>query len=300
MSHRHLSRSIVLQALFAMDVRGFDDTQITKILNETIQDFAVGVDSIDFIRELITGVVHKRILIDEIIEKAAPQWPVDKISLVDRNILRIGLYELLFGDREQVPPKVAINESIELSKVFGGETSGKFVNGVLGTVYREIGEPGKDQVTKKKNNKDINPADMPVDIKGAAVVFARDAEGVIHLAMVHDVFGYWTLTKGGIEENESPEEGTQREVKEEIGIDVTVIAKLGENEYIANHPERGKVRKHVTYFLAEGTYTPLTLEVGSGGLNDAKWFTLADISGLTMYDDVTQIIMLAIEKINTL
>lgn len=72
--------------------------------------------------------------------KAAPEWPLDKIAPVDRNVLRIGLYELLFGDKSAVPPKVAVNEAIELAKSFGGETSGKFVNGVLGTVYRDIGD----------------------------------------------------------------------------------------------------------------------------------------------------------------
>ena len=83
--------------------------------------------------------------LDKIIEKSAPEWPLDQITIVDRNVLRIGLYELLFADRKEVPPKVAINEAIELAKSFGGESSSKFINGVLGTVYREIGEPGKDE-----------------------------------------------------------------------------------------------------------------------------------------------------------
>ncbi len=99
---------------------------------------------------MLSGVINKQKIIDEIIEKAAPGWPIDKISAVDRNVLRIGLYELLFGDRKEVPPKVAINEAIELAKSFGGENSSRFVNGVLGGVYKEIGEPGKDDVGKKK------------------------------------------------------------------------------------------------------------------------------------------------------
>jgi len=102
---------------------------------------------------LIDQVLKKRAVIDEIIEKAAPDWPIDKISIIDRNILRIGLTELLFGDRKEVPPKVAINEAIELAKTFGGENSGKFVNGVLGAVYKEIGEPGKEQISKKKKSR---------------------------------------------------------------------------------------------------------------------------------------------------
>src|SRR3990167_4848550 len=90
--------------------------------------------------------------INEIIEKCAPEWPLEQITIVDRNVLRIGIYELLWGNREEVPPKVAINEAIELAKNFGGESSGKFINGVLGTIYREIGEPGKEEKSKKEED----------------------------------------------------------------------------------------------------------------------------------------------------
>ena len=87
--------------------------------------------------------------INEIIEKCAPEWPLEQVTIIDRNVLRIGIYELLWGKRDEVPPKVAINEAIELAKNFGGESSGRFINGVLGTIYREIGEPGKDETSKK-------------------------------------------------------------------------------------------------------------------------------------------------------
>jgi N utilization substance protein B len=294
MSHRHLSRSIVLQALYAMDARGFDDGASTIILDQTIQDFGIGMDNTEFVTGLVNGIVNKRVLIDEIIEKAAPQWPIANIPLIDRNVLRMGLYELLFGDREQVPPKVAINEAIEMAKVFGGQNSSKFVNGVLGTVYREIGEPGKDQMSKEKENREI-----PTEQKGSALVYAYDTEGVLQIAMVHDVFGYWTLAKGGIEEGENPEQGTIREVREEIGIETTIEAKLGENEYMANHPQRGKIRKHVMYFLARAEYQPLTLTTDTGGLDKASWFPATEIADLTMYEDITQIIMHGIEKILT-
>jgi N utilization substance protein B len=76
--------------------------------------------------------------IDKIIEKAAPEWPITQIAIIDRNVLRIGLYELLYANKEEVPPKVAINEAIELAKTFSGSTSGKFVNGVLGTVFKQL------------------------------------------------------------------------------------------------------------------------------------------------------------------
>ncbi|MDP4031299.1 MAG: transcription antitermination factor NusB, partial [Pseudorhodobacter sp.] len=168
------------------------DTTPEKMLGHNIEEFGPGLDDSDFMNDLFLGVVKKKEIIDEIIEKAAPDWPIDKISIVDRNILRIGLYELLFGDRVQVPPKVAINEAIELAKSFGGENSSKFVNGVLGGVYKEIGEPGKDDVCKKKHKPfETDPAKFPIEKKAGAIVYAYHNDE-IYFAFVHDVFGYWT------------------------------------------------------------------------------------------------------------
>lgn len=130
--------------------------ELPEITERNIKEFASGLEETDFIHQLIDGAIKHINEIDKIIEKAAPQWPLSQVAVVDRNVLRLGLYELLFGKREEVPPKVAINEAIELAKSFGGESSGKFVNGVLGTVYREIGEPGKDDAppAKDKEGKD--------------------------------------------------------------------------------------------------------------------------------------------------
>lgn len=298
MSHRHVARSIIMQALFELDFNGFDESRADAALEHCLGEFSAGIDDPSFIKETTKGVVNKRKVLDEIIEKAAPDWPIEKISVVDRNILRLGLYELLFGDREHVPPKVAINEAIELGKAFGGEKSGPFINGVLGAIYKEIGEPGKEQVSKKKKvHVPLDPSQYPVDMKGGAVVFSKDESGTVRFAMVFDVFGYWTLSKGSIEEGESAEEGTIRELKEEISLDIKILEKLGENEYIAHHPERGPVKKHVYYFLAQADYVPLKLESTSGGLKDAKWFEMTEISDLTMYDDVTQLMAMAVEKI---
>ncbi len=136
MANRHLSRSIVLQTLFEWDFNnGKLDTQ--AVLERNLKEFAPGLEDDTFVSSLIEQVFKKQKVIDEIIEKAAPDWPIDKISIVDRNILRIGLVELLFGDRKEVPPKVAINESIELAKTFGGENSSKFVNGILDKIHKK-------------------------------------------------------------------------------------------------------------------------------------------------------------------
>jgi N utilization substance protein B len=142
MSSRHLSRSIVMQSLYEWD---FSDKKIDleKVVERNIKEFGPGLKDESFVWELVTGVIKHLKEIDKIIEKAAPQWPLSQISIVDRNILRIGIYELLFGDKKAVPPKVAINEAIELAKSFSGESSGKFINGVLGTIYKEISDQEK-------------------------------------------------------------------------------------------------------------------------------------------------------------
>ena len=134
-----------MQSLYEWDFSGCDNQKLQEIIDRNIKEFGSGMDDVNFIRQLISGVIEKKEQIDSIISKSAPQWPIEQITIIDRNVLRLGLYELLFGSREEVPPKVAINESIELAKTFGGESSGKFINGVLGTVYREIGEPGKEE-----------------------------------------------------------------------------------------------------------------------------------------------------------
>ena len=137
MASRHLTRSIVMQSLFEWDFSG-KLGDLKQILERNLQEFGPGLEEKGLAFELTEGVQGRIEGWDKIIAKAAPQWPIDQISIVDRNILRIGLYELLYEDKKAVPPKVAINEAIELGKNFGGDSSGKFINGVLGTIYKEI------------------------------------------------------------------------------------------------------------------------------------------------------------------
>lgn len=293
MANRTLFRTILLQALYEWDIRGMQNEAIPHYLEYTLRSFNGLEEDMEETLELAQGVGKKQSVIDEIILKAAPDWPLSKISLTDRNVLRLGLYELLFGDHDNVPPKVAINEAVELAKRFGGPKSNKFVNGILGAVYREIGEPGKEQTTKAKMP-EVAYEDMPIDQKGSAVVYSIDQNEVIRIGMVHDIFGYWTLSKGGIEEGETPEQGTIREVKEETDWDMEIIQELGDNEYIAYHPQRGPVRKQVQYFLGKSAHTKPTLEVGSGGLDDVRWFELREIPDLNIYEDVSQMLIKSI------
>lgn len=127
-----------MQSLYEWDFSGKKPETLKKIIEKNIREFESGLEDETFVWQLINGVVKHLGQLDKIIEKAAPGWPIEQITIIDRNVLRIGLYELLYEKKEEVPPKVAINEAIELAKTFGGESSGKFINGVLGTVYKEI------------------------------------------------------------------------------------------------------------------------------------------------------------------
>lgn len=290
---------MVLQTLFEWDFSSLSADAVSEAFERNIKEFAPDSRDVPFMKGLITNTISKKGDLDNIIEKAAPDWPIEKISVVDRNILRIGLAELLFANRDEVPPKVAINEAIELAKSFGGETSGRFVNGVLGAVYREMGEPGKDDTPKpKKKYGNVPDSELPLEKLAGAVVYGRE-EGEVYLALVHDIFGHWTLTKGKLEANETEEECLVREAEEELGVPIKVMEKLGENSYSTFHPEKGKIRKQVTYFLAEAPYQELTLEKKEekGGLDDVRWFKLSDILDLNFYDDILPIVTKALQKL---
>jgi N utilization substance protein B len=265
-----------------------------------MKEFSDGLGDLEFAKKIIKNVFEKRDTIDEIITKAAPQWPIEKISVVDRNVLRIGISELIFADRKEIPPKVAINEAIELAKSFGGVSSGRFVSGVLGTIYKELGEPGKNDKGKKKVViEDIPFEDMLIEKKVGAVVYAEKNDE-IYVALVHDIFGHWTLSKGSVEKGISEKEGVIKKIKEEINLDITIEDKLGDNEYIAYDPEKGKTRRQVSYYLASSEYTPVKLQEGedAGGLDQVKWFKLSEISDLNFYDDILPIITKAIKILN--
>lgn len=154
-----------MQSLYEWDFKGKDNSKVEEIVKKNIQEFAPGLEDDSFVYQLVNKTIENRDKIDPLIEKCAPEWPLEQVTVVDRNILRLGINELLFGNYEEVPPKVAINEAIELAKSFGGESSGRFVNGVLGTIYRELGEPMKDDTSKKnKKIEENNETDAKVEV----------------------------------------------------------------------------------------------------------------------------------------
>lgn len=135
MSNRHLARTIAMQTLFSWDFNGKREKNLDKLIEQNFRQFAPKFNDHGFVKSIIQGVVKNEAEIDRYIIKYATEWPLDQITIVDRNILRIGVYELVFD--KDIPAKVAINEAIEIAKTFGGESSGKFVNGVLGAIYKD-------------------------------------------------------------------------------------------------------------------------------------------------------------------
>ncbi len=150
MSNRHLARTIALQTLFAWDFNGKKNNDLERLTAENFANFAPNFDDGGFVKDLVAGVRDQLPKIDKFIVKYATEWPLDQITTVDRNILRLGIFELLYT---AIPPRVAINEAIEIAKSFGGDSSGKFVNGVLGALYND--EP---EIQKRDNKEEVGVA----------------------------------------------------------------------------------------------------------------------------------------------
>ena len=290
MSQRHISRQIALQTLYELDVKDtliLDREELGGVLNYNIEELSPDHKDKDYLYGLVNLVLSRLETLNDIIVKAAPEWPLDKISYMDRNVLRIGLAELLFADREQVPPKVAIDQAIELAKAFGNETSGKFINGVLGKVYKELGEPDKDSVSKKR---------AVIEQLTGVILYTRH-EGDIYVGLVHDLFKHWTICKSHTLESESEEEGVKRVVSKEFGLsDAQMVSHIGDGEYIANHPEKGKIVKHVRYYLATHVYEKPKAEEG-GGLDDAKWIKINELGSYKIYKEIQSTLAKAVAQI---
>ena len=145
-SNRHLGRIVALQTLYEYEFRtGAGDTTVSsdEILDRNLERYDTAIQDKKFVHGLVDGVIREQPSLDEKIQPIAPEWPIEQIARVDRSILRMGLFELLHL-ADIVPPKVAINEAVELAKAFGSDNSSKFVNGVLGTAYRTLVEGQQD------------------------------------------------------------------------------------------------------------------------------------------------------------
>lgn len=152
MANRHLARTIALQTLYEWDFMSEKEGEALADAEKNLKEFAPRFDENKFVIELVKGVLKNKKEIDKLIKKYAPEWPIEKITLIDRNVLRLGIFELKFArvkENKAVPPRVVINEAIELAKAFGSGSSGKFINGVLGAIYKDMLAAGeiKDEKT---------------------------------------------------------------------------------------------------------------------------------------------------------
>lgn len=290
MSQRHISRQIALQTMYELDVRGatsINRMDLKDVVDRNIEELSPDHKDKSYLYDLLDMVLSRLVTINDIIVKAAPEWPMDKISYVDRNILRIGLAELLFADREQVPPKVAIDQAIELAKAFGSETSGKFINGVLGAIYKELGEPDKNSIAKKRN--------LEENLTGIVLYSIYQEE--IYIGLVHDLFKHWTICKSHTDADKTDIENIKKVSKKEFGIDqVLDYSVVKKGQYIANHPEKGKIIKNVTYYLVKVPHLYPVVEIG-GGLDDAKWWKLNEIGSLKIYKEINELLATCVASI---
>jgi len=284
MSLRHLSRQITVQALFTWDFYKQDAEYTERSLQWSVARHEGKIPNADFPTALYNGVIKKVSVIDEIIVKAAPQWPIDKIAPVDRNILRLGIFELLFSENKDVPPRVAINESIELAKTFGGPNSFKFISGVLGSIYEASDLKANDKGGKKSEEV------VEHEEKVGAFVYYEEGD-IINVLFIHNVFGHWTLPKGGIGEGVTAEDGVLQVIEAKTAIKGVVEHSLGTNAYKSRDPKRGIVEKKITYFVVEAQNpAELHLDESLDGLDKAEFIPVEKIKTLKTYKDMREII----------
>ncbi|MEW6610116.1 MAG: transcription antitermination factor NusB [Patescibacteria group bacterium] len=297
MSNRHLARTIALQSLYQWDFNHQREDMRT-IVQQNLKDFAPSFDDGGFTVSLVNGILSHREDIDPLISRYAPEWPLDQIPPIDRNILRIGIYEL---KTSEIPPKVAINESIELAKTFGGESSSKFVNGVLGNIYKDMESRGERVSTPSLRNvqthESLDPTSPPQEVSAGGVVFRKDAQGVYQFALIQDAIYRWTFPKGHRESGETLEDTARAEVAEEIGIEnVRIVCPLGKIHITVNTPGKPPVPKVVHYFLMETQEETLHI-VPDNEIKGGDWIPQNEVLLLLGYENAKEIFRHALNQL---
>lgn len=252
-----------------------------KIIKGNFSYFAPSFDDNGFVEKLIRGVIKNLAEIDKHIIKYATEWPLEQITITDRNILRLGVYELVFS--EDIPPKVAINEAIEIAKTFGGESSGKFVNGVLGAIYKD--RPELEKRTSSQAGSKIKEGLMGSRQFSVGGVVYRRFSGRLKVALILDGHGRWTFSKGKIKPDEDLKKALKRELGEELGLkELKIGEKIGEIELIVRDPDSKPCPKTVYMYLVEAGDDRLSPPRNTGELTDAKWYDFDEVEKALGYD----------------
>ncbi|MDD5749479.1 MAG: transcription antitermination factor NusB [Patescibacteria group bacterium] len=284
MANRHLSRTLALQVLFEWDFSK-GSHQVEETLEYLRREFAPDFDDQGFSLQLVKNIIDHHREIDALISKFAPEWPLEQITTSDRNVLRIGVYELKLA--AEIPPKVAINEAIELAKAYGGDSSGKFVNGVLGSIYREMVQKGEKQSLSSQGIKEVS----------VGGVIYRQADDGLYFVLILDAYGKWTFPKGGIKEGEDEQAAVKRELEEETGLkNLRILGYLGESEVKVHKPDKRPYRKIIKYFLIETPDSKLVVPQVSE-LKDVKWFSRQEALEIIGYENAKDIFVQALNEI---
>ena len=287
MANRHLARTIALQTLFEWDFLKGEKSgkDIKEIFSYIKEEFAPDFDDQGFSFSLIENIVKKRNELDNIITSFAPEWPIDQITISDRNVLRIGVYELKMD--QDIPPKVAINEAIELAKAFGGDSSGKFVNGVLGSIYKEMVKKGEKQDLGSQGIREMSAGGM---------VYRKEDDGY-YFVLILDAYDKWTFPKGHVDKGEKEEEAALREIGEETGlVNLKSDGYLGETEVKVHKPEEKPFRKLIKYYLVATTDAELKVP-DTKELKDVKWYTAQEALEVLGYENAKDIFNTGLEKL---
>ncbi|MCP4355216.1 MAG: transcription antitermination factor NusB [Proteobacteria bacterium] len=285
MANRHLSRTLALQSLFQWDFYSKHEDDLLKVLEYNFSEFAPEFDDKDFASNLLKNVTKNAPKIDKLIIKFAPEWPLEQITLVDRNVLRIGIFELKFSDT--IPPKVAINEAIELAKTFGGDASGKFINGVLGSIYKQMETDGEKQ--------DMDKPTGEAQISSGGIIYYEEGDKKFY-ALVLDAHNKWTFPKGKVGPGEDLRDTAIREVEEEIGLkDITLYDKIGEIEVVVNEPNKKPVPKTIHLFLGEVKKQDLKV-TDAPELKDACWVDETEVVAKLGYEQAKKMFEQVLKK----
>ncbi len=284
MANRHLARTLALQTLFEWDFY-HGKLDVPAAMTIIKDEFAPDFDDQGFSLRLTEEVIDNHAIIDKLITKFAPEWPLEQITLVDRNVLRIGIFELKFD--KTIPPKVAINEAIELAKTYGGASSGKFVNGVLGSIYKEMISRGEKQTLESQGIKEES---------SGGIIYRREGDNYF-FALILDSYGKWTFPKGHIDGKESAEQAAVREIGEEIGIhNLDNKGHLDDLQLKVHKPEQQPFRKLVHVFLFETTDTELKPQMSE--VKDARWYGPQEAHDIIGYEETKNIFRQVLDQLN--